>query len=256
MYHKRKIPLKSFTTAEKWQQLSSMVYIYKKKYLNKSQVLVSEFKEQGLFLECHFALLFTDPTCMYRNSLRHVGYFELQQKRRERFRVVNNKVTSSQSNSRNALNITDSWDLTVREDLKGDFSFNVAANNIINIKSELTTATLLPPLWLPTCHILKQALKKVFFLFSVFVLFLQTTDMSFAISVLKLPLYLSSCCFLSNRWFFCLIYWFHCTNVLLFCVSYFTQWPLGFLTSSDTCFLLFFKCVTFCLIILSTSDCC
>lgn len=43
---------------------------------------------------------------------------------------------------------------------------------------------------------------------------------TFAISVLKLPFYLSSCCFLSIDDFFCLIYWFHCTDVLLFCVLF------------------------------------
>lgn len=117
------------------------------------------------------------------------------------------------------------------------FSFNVTAAdaNQLKIKTKkkkknFTIATLLPLLRLPNWHILihmswKKCSFFIMILFSVFVFFCRQ-GMSFAISVLKLPLYLSSCYFQID--FFCLIYWFHCTNVLLFCVSYFIQWPLSF----------------------------
>lgn len=144
----------------------------------------------------------------------------------ERFRMAYHKLTSSQSNSRNALNITDRWDLTVVEDLKGDFSFNVAANDINTHLSSSTITKNSPQL--PCCYcsdigtfiFLIHMLRSVLYIFCICIFFLlQTRDMSFAISVLKLPLYMSSCCFKIGD--FCLIYWFHCTNVLLFCFSLF-----------------------------------
>lgn len=95
----------------------------------------------------------------------------------ERFRMAYHKLTSSQSNSRNALNITDRWDLTVVEDLKGDFSFNVAANDINTHLSSSTITKNSPQL--PCCYcsdigtviFLIHMLRSVLYIFCICIFF-------------------------------------------------------------------------------------
>ena len=157
---------------------------------------------------------------------------------RERFRVV----TSSQSNSRNAVNVTDGWDLTVDEDLKGDSSFN-------DIDTGLCSSTLnqsSPRLPYCRCSDVQTVIfwytraeeSVLFFYFLYLYLFCRQ-------GICHLQFLYWNYLFICHHVAYfqigdiCLIYWFHCTNVLLFCVSCFTQWPLRFITSADTCFLPF-----------------
>lgn len=141
---------------------------------------------------------------------------------RERFRVANNKVTSSQSNSRNVLNITDCWDLTVEEDLTGDFSFNVAANDTNTSLCSSTLNKNLPRLPHSHCsdflivifwYTCWQKCLVFLFLYLYFCIFVFCRQGICHLQFLYWNYLFHVAYFQIGD--FCLIYWFHCTNVIL-----------------------------------------
>ena len=201
----------------------------------RCQGLVSECKAQGL--------PFCTEVCLENAS-------NLSSRRRERFRMAYHKPTSAQSNSRNALNITDCWDLTVVEDLKGDFSFNVAANDINTHLSSSTITKSSPQL--PCCYcsdiwtvvFLIHMLRSVLYIFCICIFFFFCRQGICHLQFLYWN-YLFICHHVALKWvIFVLFIGFIAPMFCCFVSLYFPQWPLRFITRADTCFLslLFLMC--------------